>query len=425
MDYPHNVARSTPLGSSRQSGLFESEGARTPMAPGDFHAPTPQEQGRTDPFADVEDRGARIKVVGVGGGGQNAVNRMIAAGLGGVEFIAVNTDGQALARSNAPVRIRIGNTSTRGLGAGGDPAVGARAAEESREVLQTALEGADMVFVTAGMGGGTGTGAAPILAQIAHDLGALTVAVVTRPFSFEGARRARVAGEGIKRLTETVDTMIVIHNDRLLQLVDRQAPLQQAFMVADDILRQGVQGISDLITCSGLINTDFNDVRAIMADGGTALMAVGRATGEERALAAAQQAITSPLLDITISGAKGVLFNVKGGDDLSLYEVNQAAELIRQTASPDANIIFGAVIDPQLRDQMEITLIATGFDASSSAPAVTERPVVERPAEKPPTPAAAPTRPAPQEAKPEVSPKRPQRPFDNADLDIPAFLRRR
>jgi len=325
------------------------------------------------------------------------------------------------------VRIRIGNVSTRGLGAGGDPAVGARAAEESREVLQTALEGADMVFVTAGMGGGTGTGAGPVLAQIAREMGALTVAVVTRPFSFEGARRGRVAGEGIKRLTEAVDTMIVIHNDRLLQLVDRNAPLQQAFVVADDILRQGVQGISDLITCSGLINTDFNDVRAIMTDGGTALMAVGRAAGEERALAAAQQAITSPLLDITISGAKGVLFNVKGGDDLALYEVNQAAELIRQTAASDANIIFGAVIDPELKDQIEITVIATGFDASA-APAVVDRPVMEKPAEKPV--AAATTsqaaKPTPQqEIKPEPQPKRPQRPFDNADLDIPAFLRRR
>ncbi len=425
MDYPHNVARSTPPSPLRQSGLFEPETAHVAPSPGDARAPVTQEHRRTDAFADIEDRGARIKVVGVGGGGQNAVNRMIAAGLGGVEFIAINTDGQALARSNASVRIRIGNLSTRGLGAGGDPAVGARAAEESREVLQTALEEADMVFVTAGMGGGTGTGAAPILAQIARDQGALTVAVVTRPFSFEGARRARVAGEGIKHLAGTVDTLIIIHNDRLLQLVDRQAPLQEAFLVADDILRQGVQGISDLITCSGLINTDFNDVRAIMTDGGTALMAVGRATGEERALAAAQQAITSPLLDITINGAKGVLFNVKGGDDLSLYEVNQAAELIRQTASPDANIIFGAVIDPQLRDQIEITVIATGFDTSSSAAVVSERPMAERPADKPPTTAAAPTKPAPQEVKPESPPKRPQRPFDNADLDIPAFLRRR
>jgi cell division protein FtsZ len=378
-----------------------------------------------DAFSDIEDRGARIKVVGVGGGGQNAVNRMIAAGLGGVEFIAINTDGQALAKSNASVRIRIGNVSTRGLGAGGDPAVGARAAEESREVLQTALENADMVFVTAGMGGGTGTGAGPILAQIAREMGALTVAVVTRPFSFEGARRARVAGEGIKRLSDTVDTMIVIHNDRLLQLVDRHAPLQQAFLVADDILRQGVQGISDLITCSGLINTDFNDVRAIMTDGGTALMAVGRAAGEERALAAAQQAITSPLLDITISGAKGVLFNVKGGDDLALYEVNQAAELIRQTASPDANIIFGAVIEPQLKDQIEITVIATGFDANASLAVVTDRPVMEKQADKSMPGTSTATKPTPQEAKPEAPPKRPQRPFDNADLDIPAFLRRR
>jgi len=411
----------------RQSGLFEPANGSTSPSFAESHDHHSEERNSMDAFSDIENHGARIKVVGVGGGGQNAVNRMISAGLSGVEFIAINTDGQALAKSNASVRIRIGNVSTRGLGAGGDPAVGARAAEESREVLQTALEGADMVFVTAGMGGGTGTGAGPVLAQIAREMGALTVAVVTRPFSFEGARRGRVAGEGIKRLTEAVDTMIVIHNDRLLQLVDRNAPLQQAFVVADDILRQGVQGISDLITCSGLINTDFNDVRAIMTDGGTALMAVGRAAGEERALAAAQQAITSPLLDITISGAKGVLFNVKGGDDLSLYEVNQAAELIRQTAASDANIIFGAVLDPELKDQIEITVIATGFDASA-APAVVDRPVMEKPAEKPV--AAATTsqaaKPAPQqEIKPEPQPKRPQRPFDNADLDIPAFLRRR
>ncbi len=415
----------------RQSGLFDPASDSTSSSFAESHDFIAEERTPMDAFTDIETNGARIKVVGVGGGGQNAVNRMIAVGLGGVEFIAVNTDGQALAKSNAPVRIRIGNGATRGLGSGGDPAVGARAAEESREVIQTALEGADMVFVTAGMGGGTGTGAGPVLAQIAREMGALTVAVVTRPFTFEGARRGRVAGEGIKRLADAVDTMIVIHNDRLLQLVDRNAPLQQAFMVADDILRQGVQGISDLITCSGLINTDFNDVRAIMTDGGTALMAVGVATGEERALAAAQQAITSPLLDITINGAKGVLFNVKGGEDLSLYEVNQAAELIRQTAADDANIIFGAVIDPELKDQIEITVIATGFDATA-APTVIDRQTIEQPAERPAAAAAAPAAPttvakqAPQQApKPEPQPKRPQRPFDNADLDIPAFLRRR
>jgi len=353
---------------------------------------------------------ARIKVIGVGGGGSNAVNRMIEAGLGGVEFIAVNTDAQALALSNAPIRGRIGEQITRGLGSGGDPVIGGKAAEESRDELKSVLEDADMVFVTTGLGGGTGTGAAPLIAELAREMGALTVAVVTKPFTFEGSRRSRVAEEGAKKLAERVDTLISIKNDRLLQLVDRKAPLQQAFLVADDILRQGIQGISELITVPGLINMDFADVRAIMANGGAALMAVGKASGEERALAAAQQAITSPLLDITISGAKGVLFNVKGGEDLTLFEVNQAAELIRQTAAPDANIIFGAVIDKDARDTIQITVIATGFDMDetaelrvSSAPRKVEAPKQE------------PARPAPTTQ---------QRPFDNADLDIPAFLRR-
>lgn len=352
---------------------------------------------------------ARIKVIGVGGGGSNAVNRMIEAGLGGVEFIAVNTDAQALALSNAPIRVRVGEQITRGLGSGGDPVIGSKAAEESRDELKSVLEDADMVFVTAGLGGGTGTGAAPLIAELAREMGALTVAVVTKPFTFEGSRRSRVAEEGAKKLAERVDTLISIKNDRLLQLVDRKAPLQQAFLVADDILRQGIQGISELITVPGLINMDFADVRAIMANGGAALMAVGKASGEERALAAAQQAITSPLLDITISGAKGVLFNVKGGDDLTLYEVNQAAELIRQTAAPDANIIFGAVIDKDIRDSIQITVIATGFEMDETSEvrmAATPR-KVELPRQEP-----APSTPT-------------QRPFDNADLDIPAFLRRR
>jgi cell division protein FtsZ len=358
-----------------------------------------------DDLFNASERSARLKVVGVGGGGSNAINRMIDAGLGGVEFIAVNTDAQALALCNAPVRVRVGNNTTRGLGSGGDPNIGAKAAEESREELRSVLEDADMVFVTAGMGGGTGTGAAPIVAQIARDAGALTVAVVTRPFSFEGVRRARAADEGLKKLAAQVDTLIVIQNDRLLQLVDRRVPLQKAFNVADDILRQGIQGISELITVPGLINMDFADVRTIMAHGGAALMAVGHASGEERALAAAQQAITSPLLDITISGAKGVLFNVTGGEDLALFEVNQAAELIRQTASPDANIIFGAVIDEKMRGQIQITVIATGFEFETTGNAAM-RVVSTR------------------ESKREDS-TAPQRPFDNTDLDIPPFLRRR
>ena len=348
---------------------------------------------------------ARIKVIGVGGGGSNAVNRMIAAGLGGVEFIAVNTDSQALALSSAPIRVRIGNQLTRGLGSGGDPTVGAKAAEESRDEIRSVLEDTDMAFITAGFGGGTGTGAAPIIAGIAQELGALVVAVVTKPFSFEGVQRARVAEEGLKKLRAQVDTLIAIQNDRLLQLVDRHAPLQQSFLVADDMLRQGIQGISELITVPGLINMDFADVRSIMADGGAALMSIGRASGEERALAAAQDAITSPLLDATINGAKGVLFNVKGDEDLTLFEVNQAAELIRQTVSPDANIIFGAVIDESLGDEIYITVIATGFELDESAqitiPVSTTR--------------------AAQPQRTQVA----QRPFDNSDLDIPAFLRRR
>jgi cell division protein FtsZ len=354
---------------------------------------------------------ANIKVIGVGGAGSNAVNRMIQAGLTGVEFIAVNTDSQALALSTAPIRVRIGNQLTRGLGSGGDASVGAKAAEESRDELRSVLEDADMVFITAGFGGGTGTGASPVIAGIARDLGALTVAVVTRPFGFEGARRRKVADEGLKKLQAQVDTLVAIQNDRLLQLVDRHAPLQQSFLVADDMLRQGIQGISELITVPGLINMDFADVRAIMTDGGAALMAIGRASGEERALAAAQEAITSPLLDATISGAKGVLFNVKGSEDLALFEVNQAAELIRQTAAPDANIIFGAVIDDSLGDELQITVIATGFALDDQAQVSV--PVSSSSMSLPPKATAKPSG----DSKP--------RPFDNNDVDVPSFLRRR
>ena len=356
-----------------------------------------------DNYEPMESDLARIKVVGVGGGGSNAVNRMIEEGLSGVEFIAVNTDAQALALSNAPLRVRIGDELTRGLGSGGDPAMGSKAAEESREELRSVLKDADMTFITAGFGGGTGTGASPIIAEIARELGALVVAVVTKPFSFEGRRRAQVAEEGLKELESEVDTLIAIQNDRLLKLVERDSPLQEAFLVADDILRQGIQGISDLITVPGLINMDFADVRSIMGDGGAALMTIGEASGEERALAAAQQAVTSPLLDVTISGAQGVLFNVKGGEDLSLFEVNEAAELIRETASPEANIIFGAVIDEEMNDRIQITVIATGFELDESADVSV----------------SAPSRSDSEED--EVF----ERSFDNSDLDIPAFLRRR
>ena len=309
---------------------------------------------------------ARIKVVGIGGGGCNAVNRMIAEGLQGIEFISINTDAQALLKSQAQTRVRIGDKSTRGLGAGGDPKIGQAAAEESAEELYEVLKGADMVFVTAGLGGGTGTGAAPVVAQIAKEIGALTIGVVTRPFSFEGAHRSRSAEQGAMRLKEHADTLIVIPNDRLLQIVTKNVGLNDAFRMADDVLRQGIQGISELITIPGLINLDFADVRTIMSEGGAALMAVGQASGEDRAKIAAEQAISSQLLDVTINGARGILFNVTGGSNLSQYEVNQAAAIIKETASPDVNLIFGAVVDENMGDNIRITVIATGFDRATS-----------------------------------------------------------
>jgi cell division protein FtsZ len=309
---------------------------------------------------------ARIKVIGVGGGGQNAVNRMIAENIQGIEFVAVNTDAQALLLSNAPTRVRIGEKLTRGLGAGGDPKIGQKAAEESADELYEIIKGSDMVFITSGMGGGTGTGAAPIVAQIAKEVGALSIGVVTKPFTFEGARRTHSAEEGISRLKEHVNTLIVIPNDRLLQLTEKRASLQDSFRIADDVLRQGVQGISELITIPGLINLDFADVHTIMMEGGAALMAVGCASGEDRAKKAAEQAISSQLLDITIDGARGVIFNITGGPSLSLFEVNEAAAIIKATAHPDVNLIFGAVIDPSMGDEIRITVIATGFEKAIS-----------------------------------------------------------
>ena len=355
---------------------------------------------------------AEIKVIGVGGGGTNAVNRMIEQGLRGVNFIAINTDAQALVHSNAPHRIRIGDKLTRGLGAGGDPGIGEKAAEESSEELYDALVGADMVFITAGMGGGTGTGAAPVVARIAKEAGALAIGVVTKPFAFEGTRRRSVADEGLNRLKEQVDTLIVIPNDRLLEIVDKKASLQTAFRTADDVLRQGIQGISELITVPGLINLDFADVKAIMGSGGAALMAIGRASGENRAVAAAEAAIRSPLLDVTIDGAKGVLFNVTGGEDLTLTDVYQAAEVVRRVADPDVNLIFGAVINPEMRDELQVTVIATGFNAvakrqTGANPATSN--VLVAPSRKMidfPVPPAA-------------------RQINHDDLDIPAFLRKR
>ncbi|MGB9792179.1 MAG: cell division protein FtsZ, partial [Thermacetogeniaceae bacterium] len=302
---------------------------------------------------------ADIKVIGVGGGGNNAVNRMIQAGLKGVHFIAVNTDAQALNLSLAEHKIQIGAKLTKGLGAGADPEIGKKAAEESREELMQALRGADMVFVTAGMGGGTGTGGAPVVAEVAKEVGALTVGVVTRPFTFEGRRRASQAERGIQELKSKVDTLITIPNDRLLQVVDRNTSINDAFRIADDVLRQGVQGISDLIAVPGLINLDFADVKTIMSETGSALMGIGSARGENRAAEAARMAISSPLLETSIEGAKGVLLNITGGPDLSLFEVNEAAEIISQAADPDANIIFGAVIDENLKDEVRVTVIAT------------------------------------------------------------------
>ncbi len=305
---------------------------------------------------------ARIKVIGVGGGGCNAVNRMIDEGVQGIEFITVNTDAQALLNAKSAIKVRIGDQTTKGLGAGGNPEIGRKSAEESSEELYEALKGSDMVFVTAGMGGGTGTGAAPIVAQIAREVGALTIGVVTRPFSFEGQKRLQAAEQGIARLKEHTDTLIVIPNDRLLQISDKRATLQDSFKAADDVLRQGMQGISEVITVPGLVNLDFADVKAVMSEGGAALMAVGRASGEDRAKKAAEQAISNQLLDVTINGARGILFNITGGPSLTLYEVNQAAAIIKETAHPDVNMIFGAVIDEDLGEELRITVIATGFD---------------------------------------------------------------
>ena len=305
---------------------------------------------------------AVIKVVGVGGGGTNAVNRMVDAGLTGVEFIAVNTDAQALLMCDADVKIHIGSQATRGLGAGADPEVGKAAAQESRDELKEALKGADMVFVTAGEGGGTGTGAAPIVGELAaEELGALTVGVVTRPFSFEGRKRAQQAERGIEDLREMVDTLIVIENDRLLQVVEKRTSIVDAFKLADDVLRQGVQGITDLITIPGLVNLDFADVRTIMRGAGSALMGIGAASGENRATEAAQAAVSSPLLEASIEGATGILLNVTGGREIGLFEVNEAAEVVTGAADQNANVIFGAVIDEALDDEVRVTVIATGF----------------------------------------------------------------
>jgi cell division protein FtsZ len=377
---------------------------------------------RSDNYAMEPENFAQIKVVGVGGGGSNAVNRMIAEGLRGVDFIAVNTDAQALLMSDAPQRIRIGDKLTRGLGAGGDPQIGHKAAEESTDDLEETIRGADMIFVTCGMGGGTGTGAAPIIAEIAKNTGALTIGVVTRPFSFEGSRRQNLALEGIETLKEKVDTLIIIPNDRLLEIVDKRASMTEAFRMADDVLRQGIQGISELITVPGLINLDFADVRSIMSGGGTSLMSVGVASGENRAVDAAGSAVSSSLLDVTIDGAQGLLFNITSGPNLSLFEVNEAAEIIRKKAHPDANIIFGAVIDDSLDEELRITLIATGFETV----AVKRRPFVagKKTKETDTKMIAFPQQKVRESYTHEEQPRR-EPVYDPEDLEVPTFLRKR
>lgn len=348
---------------------------------------------------------ANIKVVGVGGGGNNAVNRMIESDVKGIDFIIVNTDRQALFSSKAETKIQIGEKLTRGLGAGANPDIGKKAAEESKNEILEALKGSDMVFITAGMGGGTGTGAAPVVAEIAKELGILTVGVVTKPFMFEGKRRMLHAEKGIEDLKTRVDTLVTIPNDRLLQIVEKKTPITEAFRIADDVLRQGIQGISDLIAVPGLVNLDFADVKTIMLDQGLAHMGIGRASGENRATEAAKQAIQSPLLETSINGAKGVLLNITGGSNLGLFEVNEAADIIKQAVDPDANIIFGAVVDENLKDDIKITVIATGFNSVS-------KPIINT---------------VKQNIKLENNDEKTksENQFSTDDLDIPTFLRKK
>jgi len=363
---------------------------------------------------------AQIKVIGVGGGGNNAVNRMITAGLRGVEFYSINTDKQALFLSKSNTKIQIGDKLTKGLGAGANPEIGEKAANESKDEIAQAIKGADMVFVTAGMGGGTGTGAAPVVAQIAKEMGILTVGVVTKPFMFEGRKRMQHAERGIENLKATVDTLVTIPNDRLLQVAEKKTSIVDAFRIADDVLRQGVQGISDLIAVPGLVNLDFADVKTIMFNTGIAHMGIGRAAGENRAEEAARQAIHSPLLETSIDGARGVLLNITGGPDLGLFEVNTAAELVQQSADPDANIIFGAVIDENLKDEILITVIATGFEKGPIVKKM-DKPSFDRGNEKPQDRNTS-NQAANERQQPAASS------FNNSnqndELDIPTFLRR-
>ncbi|MEC4893592.1 MAG: cell division protein FtsZ [Oscillatoria sp. PMC 1051.18] len=382
-----------------------------PFGQGNDSRARPREDNRGDSI--VPSSFAKIKVIGVGGGGCNAVNRMIESGVSGIEFWAINTDAQALAQASAPKRLQLGQKLTRGLGAGGNPAIGQKAAEESRDEIAAALENTDLVFITAGMGGGTGTGAAPIVAEVAKEIGCLTVGVVTRPFTFEGRRRTTQAEEGIAALQSRVDTLIVIPNNKLLLVINEQTPVQEAFLVADDILRQGVQGISDIITIPGLVNVDFADVRAVMADAGSALMGIGVGSGKSRAREAAELAISSPLLESSIEGARGVVFNITGGRDLTLHEVNAAAETIYEVVDPNANIIFGAVIDDKMQGEIRITVIATGFSGETQAPPTASRAT---------TPPNRPVNPPP--VRPASAPES-DRGSGGSGLDIPDFLRQR
>lgn len=382
----------------------------------------PKASTTTEVNLDTLTPGAVIKVLSCGGAGGNAVDKMIESEIAGVEFIVINTDAQALAHSKATNTINIGKGTTKGLGAGANPDVGKKSAEESSEEIRKALEGTDLVFITAGMGGGTGTGAAPVVAEIAREMGCLTVAVVTKPFSFEGAKRKRIAEEGLKELTEKVDTLITIPNDKLLGLIDKKMPLTEAFSIVDEVLRQGIQGISDLITVHGLINVDFADVKSVMKNSGSAIMGIGFGTGENRAMEAAKAAIESPLLERSISGAKGLLLNITGGTDLSMFEINEAAELVTSSIDPEANVIFGAVVNDSYTGEIKCTVIATGFDtveddkssslrsALPSAPGNVKPPIRRLGSEAPILTSSAP------EAEKKIK---------GVDLEVPAFLRRK
>ena len=400
-----------PSGSIPSSNRYENSGADH-RSTERYMSGVPAIERKTEGV--ITPGAANIKVIGVGGGGGNAVNRMIASNVVGVEFWSINTDSQALAQSSATKQLQVGQKLTRGLGAGGNPAIGQKAAEESRDEVAAALAGADLVFITCGMGGGTGTGAAPIVAEIAKEMGALTIGVITRPFTFEGRRRIHQAEEGMAALQSRVDTLIVIPNDKILSVISEQTPVQEAFRVADDILRQGVQGISDIINIPGLVNVDFADVRAVMADAGSALMGVGIASGKSRAKEAAIAAIDSPLLESSIRGAKGVVFNITGGSDLTLHEVSTAADTIYEVVDPNANIIFGAVIDEERQGEIQITVIATGFTGDTATPIPLPGRTVQLP--KNPSPAE------PESQKPSAQSDSSKK---SPILDIPEFLQRR